>query len=50
MKYEKYLSSFLRILTVKENETSNETPALTKSRNMGIWVVGTTNRVFIRGS
>ena len=28
---------------------SNETPALTKGRNMGIWVVGTSNQLFIRG-
>ena len=27
---------------------SNKTPALTKSRNMGIWVVGTPNQLFIR--
>ena len=29
---------------------SNKTPALTKSVNMNIWVVGTSNRLFIRGS
>ena len=28
----------------------NETPALTKSMNMEIWVVGTSNQLFIRGS
>ena len=29
---------------------SNKTPALRKSTNMGIWVVGTLNQLFIRGS
>ena len=28
---------------------SNKTPLLTKSTNMGIWVVGTSNQLFIRG-
>ena len=37
----------LRILTGKE--TSNRTPALTKSMNMDIWVVGTSINS-IRGS
>ena len=36
----------LRILTAP----SNKTPALTKSTNMDIWVVGTTNQLVIRGS
>ena len=36
--------------TDRENAPSNKTPALTKSMNMGIWVVGTTNQLFIRGS
>ena len=36
--------------THKEKAPPNETPALTKSTNMGIWVVGTTNQLFIRGS
>ena len=36
--------------THREKAPSNETPALTKSTNMGIWVVGTTNQLFIRGS
>ena len=35
--------------THKEKAQSNETPAFTKSTNMGIWVVGTTNQLFIRG-
>ena len=34
----------------REKAPSNKTPALTKSRNMGIWVVGTPNQPFIRGS
>ena len=29
---------------------SNKTPARTKSTNMSIWVVGTSNQLFIRGS
>ena len=29
---------------------SNKTPGLTKSRNVGIWVTGTSNQLFIRGS
>ena len=29
---------------------SNKTPALTKSMNMEIWMVGTPNQLFIRGS
>ena len=46
---------------IKQNETkfkdsqreiapSNKTPALTKSTNISIWVVDTSNRLFIRGS
>ena len=34
----------------REKAPSNETPALTKSTNMDIWVVGTTNQLFTRGS
>ena len=34
--------------TRRAKEPSNETPALTKSTNMGIWC--TTNQLFIRGS
>ena len=33
-----------------EKATSNKIPVLTKSSNMGIWVVGTTNQLFIRSS
>ena len=36
--------------THREKAPSNKTPALTKSTNMGIWVVGTTNQLFITGS
>ena len=39
---------FLRIL--KEKTTSNKTPAVTKSTNLEIWVVSTSNQFFIRGS
>ena len=35
--------------THKENAPSNKTPVLTKSVNIDIWVVGTSNQVFIRG-
>ena len=40
----------LRILTEKKVLPSYETPALTKSANMDIWVVGETNQLIIRGS
>ena len=33
-----------------EEVPSSKTPALTKSTNIGIWVVGKSNQVFIRGS
>ena len=36
--------------THKEKQPANNTTALTKSRNMGIWVIGTSNQLFIRGS
>ena len=36
--------------THKEKAPSNKTPPLTKSRNMGIWVVRTSNQPFKRGS
>ena len=36
--------------THREKAPSNKTPAFTKSTNMGICVVGTTNQLFIRGS
>ena len=39
----------LRILTGKKTP-SNKTLAHTESRNMGIWVVGISNQLFIRGS
>ena len=45
---------FTKVLQIKgthrEKAPSNKTPALPKSTNMGIWVVDTTNQVFIRGS
>ena len=37
----------LRILTGKKRP-SNKTPALTKSTNMGIWVVGTSNHKVLK--
>ena len=36
--------------THKEKAPSYKTPVLTKSTNMGILVVGTSNQLFIRGS
>ena len=36
--------------THREKAPSNKTPVLTKSVNIGIWVVGTTNQLFIGGS
>ena len=33
-----------------EKALSNKTPALSKSTNMGIWVVGRTNQLFVRRS
>ena len=35
--------------THREKALSNETLALTKSTNKGIWVAGTTNQLFMRG-
>ena len=35
--------------TDEKNAPSNKTPVLTKSMNIDIWVVGTSNQVFIRG-
>ena len=36
--------------THREKAPSNKIPALTKSMNMGIWVVGISNQLFIRDS
>ena len=36
--------------THREKAPSNKTPALTKSMNMDIWVVGTSNQLFLKGS
>ena len=36
--------------THREKAPSNKTPALTKSTNIDIWVVGTSNQLFIRDS
>ena len=35
--------------THSEKSPSNKTPALTKSMNMDIWVVGISNQLFLRG-
>ena len=34
--------------THKDKTPSNKTPAITKSTNMGIWDVGTSNQFFIK--
>ena len=34
----------------REKTPSSKTPLLTKSMNIGIWVVGTSNELFMRGS
>ena len=36
--------------THRKKVPSNKTPVLTKSMNMDIWVVGTSNQLFIRVS
>ena len=36
--------------THREKASSNKIPTLLKSMNMDIWVVGTSNHLFIRGS
>ena len=41
--------SFLKD-THREKSPSNKTPMRSKSINMDIWVVGTSNQLFIRGS
>ena len=33
-----------------EKAPSNKNPTLTKSMDIDIWVAGTSNRIFIRGS
>ena len=43
-----YLDTFHAVHS--EKAPSNETPTLTKSTIMVIWVVGTTNQLCIRGS
>ena len=36
--------------THREKAPSNNTPGFTKSMNMDIWVIGTSNQLFLRGS
>ena len=36
--------------THRQKTPSNKTPAPAKSRNMGIWVAGTSNQLLLRGS
>ena len=35
--------------TQRERALSNNTKTLTESANMGVWVVGTSNHLFVRG-
>ena len=46
----KYFLPYFLKDTHREIEPLNKTPAFTKSMNMDIWVVGTSNQLFIRGS
>ena len=50
VKYVKASSKFVFKDTQREKAPSNKTAALTKSTNMSIWVVGTSNEFFTRGS
>ena len=46
-----YINSYKLIKdSHREKALSNKTPALTKSANMGIWVFGKSNQIFIRDS
>ena len=36
--------------THKKNTTLNKTRTLTKSMNMGIWLIGALNQLFVRGA
>ena len=36
--------------THRDKTPSYKTPVLRKSRNMGVWAVGTLNQLFMRGS
>ena len=44
-----YLNYYVKD-THREEAPSNKIPTLTKSTNMGIWFVGTSNQLIIRGS
>ena len=48
----KYLVLFHQVpaLFLRREAPSNETTALTKTTDMGVWIIGTTNQVFIRRS
>ena len=45
-----FLQSYFLEDTHRKKAPSNKTPALTESTNMGIWIVGTSNQLCIRGS
>ena len=38
------------LLAQNKKKKSDKTPALTENTDMGIWVIGTSNQLFIRGS
>ena len=48
------IASFNKMVIIKdthrEKTPSNKIPVLTKSTNIGIWVFGTSNQLFIGGS
>ena len=44
-----FVTFFLRMLTWKKTP-SNKAITLSKSMNMEIWVVGTSNQLFLQGS
>ena len=48
-RFVKYIFSLFKDIR-REKLLPNKTPALRKSTNMGIWNVGTSNQLFIRGS
>ena len=48
--YETLILYFILRILHREKVPSNKTPVLTKSTNMGIWVIGTSNQAFIGGS
>ena len=49
--YRSFLECFQALKdTHREKAALNKTPAFSKSTNMHLWVIGTTNQLFIRAS